>query len=183
MAVLEQMAKLNWKKDKWIAMLRFPVATESGAKKATLICKILIWQESNYAQKCGAACRIFKTRQSRHIPPPQKKNGGKKGIHLKWNPIKLEMSGKSLMYRMCAYTLTSHLIIYTLPGKCWTPFCLESCLKSSWCTFNKVLEKFLWDNVPYGHNGITQLLQICRPRVYDVNLPFHNMANLLDWDL
>lgn len=86
MAVLEQMGKLNGKKDKWIAMLGFPVATESSGKEAALICKVLIWQESNYAQKCGAACVLSqdfqnKAKQAYTTPsPPNKMEGGKEYI-------------------------------------------------------------------------------------------------------
>ncbi len=81
----------------------------------------------------------------------------------------------------CLYTLIGHFIRYTLLVPGWTPFCLQNCLNSSWHRFNKVLETFLWDLCPYWHNNITQLLQICRLHIHDVNLPFHHILKVLYW--
>ncbi len=60
-----------------------------------------------------------------------------------------------------------------LPG--WTPFFLQNCFNSLWHRFNKVLETLLRDFGPYWHDSITQLLQICRLHIHDVNLPFHHI--------
>ena len=45
----------------------------------------------------------------------------------------IKMNGKN---KQC--TLTGHFIRYTLPVKGWTPFCLQSCLNSSWHTLSMV---------------------------------------------
>ncbi len=79
------------------------------------------------------------------------------------------------------YTLTGHFIRYTLLVPGWTPFCLQNCLNSSWHRFNKVLETLLWDFGPYWHDRITQLLQICRLHIHDVNLSFHHIPKVLYW--
>ncbi len=78
-------------------------------------------------------------------------------------------------------TLTGHFIRYTLLVRVWTPFCLQNCLNSSWHRFNKVLETFLRDFGPYCHDSITQLLQICRLHIHDVNLSFHHIPKVLYW--
>ncbi len=77
---------------------------------------------------------------------------------------------------LCIYILTGHghFIRYTLLVPGWTPFCLQNWLNSLWHRFNKVLETFLRDFGPYWHDSITQLLQICRLHIHDVNLPFHH---------
>lgn len=95
------------------------------------------------AQQPACFPRIFETRQSRHIPLPLPQTKWREERNTFEVKLYKEMSGKSLMYRTCAYTPTSHFFIYTLLVKCWTPFCLQSCLNSSWRTFNKVLEKVL----------------------------------------
>ncbi len=82
---------------------------------------------------------------------------------------------------MQTYTLTGHFIRYTLLVPGWTSFCLQNCLNSSWLRFNKVLETFLRDFGPYWHDSITQLLQICRLHIHDVNLPFHHIPKVLYW--
>ncbi len=79
------------------------------------------------------------------------------------------------------HTHTFHFIRYTLLVRVWTPFCLQNCLNSSWHRFNKVLETFLRDFGPYCHDRITQLLQICRLHIHDVNLSFHHIPNVLYW--
>ncbi len=79
------------------------------------------------------------------------------------------------------YTLTANFIRYTLLVPGWTPFCLQNCLNSSWHRFNKVMETFLRDFCMYWQDIITQLLQICRLHIYDVNLPFHHIPKLLYW--
>jgi len=61
------------------------------------------------------------------------------------------------------------------------PFCLQNSLKSLWHRFNKVLETFLGDFGPYWHDSITQLLQICRLHIHNVNLPFHHISKVLYW--
>ncbi len=73
------------------------------------------------------------------------------------------------------HTLTGHFIMYTLLVPGWTHFCLQNCLHSLWHRFNKVLETFLRDGGPYWHDSITQLLQICRLHIHDVNLSFHHI--------
>ncbi len=78
-------------------------------------------------------------------------------------------------------TLTGHFIRYTLLEPGWTPFCLQNCLNSLWHRFNKVLEIFLRDFVPYWHDSITQLLQFCRLHIHDENLPFHHIPKVLYW--
>ncbi len=78
---------------------------------------------------------------------------------------------------ICIGTLTGHFIRYTLLVT--LPFCLQNCLNSSWHRFNKVLETFLRDFGPYWHDSITQLLQICRLHIHDVNLPFHHIPKVL----
>ncbi len=77
------------------------------------------------------------------------------------------------------YTLTDHFIRYTLLVPGWTPVCLQNCLNSSWHRFNKVLETFLRDFGPYWYDSITQLLQICRLHIHDVNLSFHHIPKVL----
>ncbi len=79
------------------------------------------------------------------------------------------------------YTLTGHFIRYTLLVPGWTPFCLQNGLNSSWHRFNKLLETFLRYFGPYWHDSITQLLQVCRLHIHDVNLPFHHIPKLLYW--
>ncbi len=69
------------------------------------------------------------------------------------------------------HTLSGHFIRYTL----LVPGCLQNCLNSSWHRFNKVLETFLRDFGSYWYDSITQLLQICRLHIHDVNLPFHHI--------
>ncbi len=81
----------------------------------------------------------------------------------------------------CMYTLTGHFIRYTLLVPCWTHFSFSDWLNSSWHRFNKVLETFLRDFSPYWHDSITQLLQICRLHIHDVNLPFHQIPKVLYW--
>ncbi len=80
-----------------------------------------------------------------------------------------------IKWPVCVYIYT--LYIYT--G--WTLFCLQNCLNSSWHRFNEVLETFFWDFGPYWHESITQLLQICRLHIHDVNLPFHHIPKVLYW--
>ncbi len=79
------------------------------------------------------------------------------------------------------YTLTGHFIRYTLLVLGWPPFCLQDCLNSLWHRFNKVLKTFLRDVSPYWPDSITQLLQICRLHIHDVNLPFHHIPKVLYW--
>ncbi len=89
---------------------------------------------------------------------------------------------QSYTYRQIyIHTLTGHFIRYTLLVLGWTPFCLQNCLNSSWHRFNKVLETFLRDVGAYRHDIITQLLQICRLHIHDVNLPFHHIPKVLYW--
>ncbi len=77
-----------------------------------------------------------------------------------------------------------HFIRYTLLVPGWTPFCLQNCLNSSWRRFNKVLETCLRDFGPYWHDSITQLLQICRLNIQDVNLRSTTSQSCsIDWDL
>ncbi len=42
-------------------------------------------------------------------------------------------------------------------------------------------ETFLRDVGPYWPDSITQLLQICRLHIHDVNLPFHHIPKMLYW--
>ncbi len=79
------------------------------------------------------------------------------------------------------HSLTGYFIRYTLLVLGWTPFCLQSCLNSSWHRFNKVLKTFLRDWGPYWHDSITQLLQICRLHIHDANLPFLRIQKVLYW--
>ena len=72
-------------------------------------------------------------------------------------------------------------IRYTLLVPGWTPFCLQNCLNPLWHRFNKVLETFLREFGPYWRVSITQLLQICRLHIHDVNLPFHHILKGLYW--
>ncbi len=74
-----------------------------------------------------------------------------------------------------------HFIRYILLVPGWTAFCLQNFLNSSWHRFNKVLETFLRDFCLYSHDRITQLLQICRLHIQDVNLPFHHIPKVLYW--
>ncbi len=85
------------------------------------------------------------------------------------------------MIYILTHTLTNHFIRYTFLVPGWTPFCLQNCLNSSRHRFNKVLETFLRDFGPYWHDNITQLLQICRLLIHDVNLPFHHTPKVLYW--
>lgn len=71
-------------------------------------------------------------------------------------------------------------IRYILLDKVWTPFG-QNCTNTSWQTFNKVLETFLRDLVPFWHESITQLLQICRLHIYNANLPFYHIPKVLYW--
>ncbi len=79
------------------------------------------------------------------------------------------------------YIFTGHFIRYSLLVPGWTLFCLQNCLNSSCHWFNKVLETFLRDFGPYWHDSITQLLQICRLHIHDVNLSFHHIPKMLYW--
>ncbi len=79
------------------------------------------------------------------------------------------------------HTLTGHFIRYTLLVPGWTPFCLHNRLNSVWHRFNKMLDTFLRDFGPYWHDSITQLLQICRLHIHDVNLPFQHIPKILYW--
>ncbi len=46
-----------------------------------------------------------------------------------------------------------------------------------------MLETFFRDFGPYWHDSITQLLQICRLHIHELNLTFHPKGALLDWEL
>ncbi len=91
----------------------------------------------------------------------------------------------SYKYRLHLYlsiyihSLATLLGAALVPG--WTPFCLQNCLNSSLHRLNKVLEAFVRDFGPYWHDSITQLLQICRLHIHDVNLPFHHIPKVLYW--
>ncbi len=99
-------------------------------------------------------------------------------IHHKYS---LDIFVQDIQYQSNVHTLTGHFIMYTLLVPGWTPFCLQNCLNSSWHRFNKVLETFLRDFGPYWHDSITQLLQICRLHIHDVNLSFHHIPKVLYW--
>lgn len=71
-----------------------------------------------------------------------------------------------------------HLIRHTLLVPCWPwelpwSFCGTD---STW-----VLEEFLRDLGPYRHDSITQLLQIYQLHIYDVNLLFQPIPEVLYW--
>ncbi len=61
----------------------------------------------------------------------------------------------------------------------WIYSVLEKSSSYIYDIYNKVLETFLRDFAPYWHDSITQLLQICRLLIHDVNLPFHHIPKVL----
>ncbi len=77
------------------------------------------------------------------------------------------------------FSIKSYNSIHT--GHFIGPLCLQNCLNSSCHRFNKVLETFLRDFGSYYHDSITQLLQICRLHIHDVNLSFHHIPKVLYW--
>ncbi len=78
------------------------------------------------------------------------------------------------------HTHTGHFIMYILLVPGWTPFAFRTAL-----ILRGIDSTRCWKHssgfCPYWHDNITQLLQICRLHIHDVNLPFHHITKMLYW--
>lgn len=119
------------------------------------------WRSSNISGSCSRVMR----KESRKSTD---------GVH---RPVvvKREVRGEDTK----PLSLTGHFLNQTMLVLGWMPFCLQSFLKLSCHTFNKVLEKFLRYFGPHWHDSVTQVLQIYRLHIEDGNLQSCYIENKL----
>ncbi len=98
-------------------------------------------------------------------------------------PLSVHKLMNAFLINAIQYTLTGHLIRYTLQVPGWTHFCLQNCLNSLWHRFPTRCRKHSSEILV--HSDMVASRSCCRFVGYTfmmrTNLPFHHIPKVLYW--